>query len=77
MGMIATYYYDRNGRFIESENDIVIRIPLEALRKTRVVLVIGSGLEKIHTIIGALKTGLVTHLITDEETALQVIESEI
>lgn len=77
VGMIATYYYDRHGRFIESENDIVIRIPLEALRKTQVVLVIGSGLEKTHTIIGALKTGLVTHLITDEETALQVIESEI
>lgn len=77
VGMIATYYYDRNGRFIESENDIVIRIPLEALRKTRVVLVIGSGLEKIQTIIGALKTGLVTHLITDEETALQVTESVI
>jgi deoxyribonucleoside regulator len=77
VGMIATYYYDRNGRFIESENDIVIRIPLKALRKTRVVLVIGHGLEKIHTIIGALKTGLVTHLITDEETVLQVAESNI
>lgn len=77
VGMIATYYYDRDGRFIESENDIVIRIPLEALRKTRVVMVVGSGLVKIHTIIGALRTGLATHLITDEETALQVMESGI
>ena len=77
VGMIATYYYDRNGCFIESENDIVIRIPLETLQKARVVLVIGNGLEKVNTIIGALKTGLVTHLITDEETALQVTESEI
>jgi deoxyribonucleoside regulator len=77
VGMIATYYYDRNGRFIKNENDIVIRISLNALRKTRAVLLIGSGLEKLHAIVGALKTGLVTHLITDEETALQVAESEI
>ena len=77
VGMMATYYYDHEGRFIESDNDIVIRIPLKLLMKTRVVLIIGSGLEKIPSIIGALKTGLVTHLITDEETALQVTESEI
>ena len=75
VGMMATYYYDHEGRFIESDNDIVIRIPLKLLKKTRVVLIIGSGLEKIHSILGALKTGLVTHLITDEETALQIIES--
>ncbi len=75
VGMIATYYYDIKGRFIESENDIVIRIPLEALRKTRVVMVIGSGPEKRKSIIGALRTGLATHLITDEKTALQVIGS--
>lgn len=77
VGMIATYYYDRNGRFIKNKNDIVIRISLNALRKTRTVLLVGSGLKKIYAIIGALKTGLVTHLITDEETALQVAESEI
>jgi len=74
VGMMATYYFDRHGRFIESENDIVIRIPLEALRKTRIVLAVGSGLEKIHAIIGALKTGLITYLVTDEETAQKVIE---
>jgi len=77
VGMMATYYYDHEGRFIESDNDIVIRIPLKLLMKTRVVLIIGSGLEKIHSIIGALKTGLVTHLITDEETALQIMENSV
>lgn len=77
VGMIATYYYDQDGHFIESDNDIVIRIPLEKLRKTRVVMVIGSGLEKTQSIIGALKTGVANHLITDEETALQILESDI
>ena len=77
VGMMATYYYDHEGRFIESDNDIVIRIPLNLLMKTRVVLIIGSGLEKIQSIVGALKTGLVTHLITDEETALQIMEYRV
>ena len=77
VGMMATYYYDHEGRFIESDNDIVIRIPLKLLMKTRVVLIIGSGLEKIQSIVGALKTGLVTHLITDEETALQIMEYRV
>jgi DNA-binding transcriptional regulator LsrR (DeoR family) len=77
VGMMATYYFDRNGNFIESQNDIVIRIPLALLRKTRIVLVIGSGPEKMHAIVGALKTGIVTHLITDEETALQVAEWDL
>ena len=77
VGMMATYYYDHEGRFIESDNDIVIRIPLNLLMKTRVVLIIGSGVEKIHSIIGALKTGLVTHLITDEETALQIMDYRV
>ena len=73
--MVATYYYDLNGRLIDSENDIVIRIPYELLKKTPVSLAIGSGMEKVNTIIGALNTGLVTHLITDEETALKIMES--
>lgn len=75
VGMLATFYYDRNGRLIESENDIVIRIPLESLQKAPTSLAIGFGLEKVNTIIGALNTGLVTHLITDEETAQKIVES--
>ena len=75
VGMVATYYYDRNGRLIESENDIVIRIPLESLKKTPINLAIGLGLEKVKTIIGALNTGLITHLLTDEETALKIMEA--
>jgi deoxyribonucleoside regulator len=73
VGMIATYYFDKDGTIIESKDDIVIRIPLEDLKKSKQVFVIGGGEKKIHSIRGTLKTGLVTHLITDDRTAQALI----
>ena len=74
VGMIATVYFDRAGNIIEGENDIVIRIPLENLRRAKRVFAIGGGEKKFDSVAGALRTGLVTHLITDEGTACEIIE---
>jgi len=72
--MLATYYFDRNGNLIESKDDIVIRISLDDLRRANKVIVIGGGAKKINAIRGTLKTGLVTHLITDDKTAQSLSE---
>ena len=74
VGMIATYYYDENGRFIESPDDIVIRIPMDALRRTKVILIVGSHERKINSVKGALMTGIVSHLVIDDETAKELLE---
>jgi len=74
VGMIATYYFDRDGHIIESKDDIVIRIPLEALKRVAKVFVIGGGEKKINSIRGTLKTGLATHLITDDRTAQALVK---
>ncbi len=74
VGMLATHYYDRSGTFVESEKDIVMRISINNLMRARKVLIIGSGAKKVNTIVGALNTGLPTHIITDDETARQIIE---
>jgi DNA-binding transcriptional regulator LsrR (DeoR family) len=74
VGMIATFYFDRDGNIIESENDIVVRIPLENLRRAKRVFAIGGGEKKRDSVAGALGTGLATHLITDEATAREIIE---
>ena len=74
VGMIATYYFDKDGTIIESKDDIVIRIPLEDLKKSKQVFVIGGGEKKIYSIRGTLKTGLVTHLITDDRTAQALLD---
>lgn len=73
VGMIATYYYDEQGHFIESPDDIVIRIPLETLERTKVILVVGSGERKISSVRGALMTGIVSQIVIDDQTANELI----
>lgn len=77
VGMIATYYYDEHGQFIEGPNDIVIRIPLEDLRHTRVILIVGGSEEKLKSMRGVLKTGIITHLVIDEATASELLRSGV
>ena len=74
VGTIATYYFDRDGNTIHSKNDIVIRIGLAELKRIDKVFLIGGGQKKINAVRGILKTGLVNHLITDEETAQALIK---
>lgn len=74
VGMMATYYFDREGQFIESDTDIVMRIPMDLLRKVPNILGFGFGEEKTAATLGALRTGLVTHLITDEGMALRLLD---
>ena len=74
VGMIATYYFDIDGSIIKSKDDIVIRIPIDDFKRTEKVIVIGGGEKKINSIRGTLKTGLVTHLITDDRTAQALVE---
>jgi DNA-binding transcriptional regulator LsrR (DeoR family) len=74
VGMITAYYFDIEGNIIESENDIVIRLPLEILRKVKRVIAISGGEKKVSSTRGALMTGIVTHLITDEITARKIIK---
>lgn len=76
VGVLATYYYDQQGTIIESPGDNAIRIPLAALKKTERVVVISGSPKKIRALHGALKTGLVSHLITDETTAREVLRFE-
>jgi deoxyribonucleoside regulator len=74
VGMIATHYFNRDGKAISSKNDIVIRIARDDLERIDKVFLIGGGEKKINAVRGTLKTGLVNHLITDEKTAQALIE---
>ncbi len=74
VGVIDTYFYDKSGKFIESNNDLVIRMPLELISKTKRVIAIAYGVEKAVALRGALLTGLITDLIVDEMTARKTLE---
>jgi len=73
VGHIASYYYDKEGNIIESENDNVYRITLEQLRKSDVVMGICRCNVTAENLIGALKTGILTHIFVDQEIAQEVV----
>jgi deoxyribonucleoside regulator len=73
VGHMASYYYDKEGNIIENENDIVYRIPLEQLRKSDVVMGICSCNVAVENLIGALKTGILTHIFVDQKIAQEVV----
>ena len=73
VGVLATHYYDIAGTMIESPSDYAVRIPLEDLQRADRVVVVAGGMDKVRAIRGALMTGLVTHLITDEGTVKELL----
>ena len=76
VGDICARYFDVKGRFVEDElSSRIIGIPAESLRRIRKTICVAGGLEKAYSLLGALKTGLVTILVTDEGTASAVLEA--
>jgi len=76
VGGLLSYFYDISGKIIEGENDYVIRIPLDFLRKVKRIFLICSGNTKVQALLGALKMDIVTHLVTDDITANTILELE-
>jgi DNA-binding transcriptional regulator LsrR (DeoR family) len=76
IGDICARYFDVKGRFAEDElSSRIIGIPVESLRRIPKVLCVVGGLEKAYSLLGALKTHLITILVTDERTASAVLEA--
>jgi deoxyribonucleoside regulator len=76
VGDFCGRYFDTRGRFIDDAlANRIIGIPVESLRRIKKILCIVGGLEKAYSLLGALKTGLITILVTDEQTALAVMEA--
>lgn len=73
VGHMASYYYNKDGDIIESENDVVFRIPLEQLKKAEVVMGICRCNVTVDNLIGALKTGIVTHIFVEQQIAQEVV----
>ncbi|HET6449966.1 MAG TPA: sugar-binding transcriptional regulator [Spirochaetia bacterium] len=74
IGDICARYFDVKGRLVEDEvSRRIIGISVESMRRIPKVLCAAGGLEKAYSLLGALKTGLITILVTDETTATAVL----
>jgi len=74
VGNILGYCFDLEGRFVDTPlKDRVVSIPFNLLEKVKEKIAVAGGKEKIDAIRGALRSGLITTLITDRNTAKELI----
>lgn len=72
VGNILAYYYDKDGKIIEGENDFTIQISLENLKKIKKVIGVVSSKTNKNAVIGALNLGIFTHIIVSERIAKEL-----
>ncbi|PEL13844.1 sugar-binding transcriptional regulator [Bacillus sp. AFS017336] len=77
VGDILGQFYDRNGKILDlPHHKRLIGTDLKSLRDLNVIAV-ASGEKKIDAIYGALKGKFITTLITDEATAISLLNMEV
>lgn len=75
VGSFLSYFYDVKGEFIAGENDFVVHVPIEALRKSKKVIGFVDN-ASAKAVLGALRTKVFTHLILTEKIAEELLSAE-
>lgn len=75
VGDICSYHYDLHGNVLPLElHQRLIGVSLEILKKTAYVIGVGGGIDKASAVLGALRTGVIDCLVTDEIAARAVLK---
>ncbi|MCY3977042.1 MAG: sugar-binding transcriptional regulator [Chloroflexi bacterium] len=75
VGDICVHPFNQQGEILETPlTDCLIGVGVQQLRMTPCRLAVAAGIEKADAVIGALRTGLITHLIVDAQMATAIIE---
>lgn len=72
VGDVATHFFDKDGNFVDLYHNTLCA-SVENIRKAKEAIAIACGKEKAQAIAGALRTGMIDTLITDEYTARQIL----
>jgi deoxyribonucleoside regulator len=73
-GLLCGRMLRDDGKPFESDIDRrVIGLELANLKRIPVKVCVASGLKKVHGILGALRGSYIDYLVTDEDTAMQII----
>ncbi|WP_345742163.1 sugar-binding transcriptional regulator [Cytobacillus gottheilii] len=76
VGEICFRFFDNEGIPIQTSIDErTISVQLDQLKNLRMSLALAESNNKVEAIIGALKGGYITHLITNDETAETILET--
>nr|WP_302104531.1 sugar-binding transcriptional regulator [Polycladomyces sp. WAk] len=77
IGDICSRYFDQNGNIIYSEiSERTIAIELDRLKKLKYSIGIAESVEKVPSIIGAMRGKFINVLITTEETAEAILKEQ-
>lgn len=75
VGDILGHCFDKAGKFVQTElEDRLVSIPVSSLMQIEERYGVAGGVNKVGAIRGALNSGLIKTLITDEKTASQLVE---
>lgn len=75
VGDICARRFNIQGKFLNnSYNMHIVGIDEDNLRRIQNVICIAAGRQKVLSIIGALRTGVIDYLVTDESTARRVLD---
>jgi DNA-binding transcriptional regulator LsrR (DeoR family) len=78
VGDICGIYFNSNGQICAQEMlDRTVTVPFDVLRKVPLVIAVAAGIAKVDAIIGALRTGIVNVLITDEHCIRAILQQEL
>lgn len=75
VGYIAGNHYDLNGRPLDALNERNVSLPLDRLAGIANVIAVAAGPGKVLGILGALRGGYLSAVVTDVPTAVAVIEA--
>jgi DNA-binding transcriptional regulator LsrR (DeoR family) len=74
VGDISARYFDLEGKHVIGDVDErLMGLSWEDLRQLPNVVAVACGLDKTEAILGALRTGLLNCLITDDQTAMSLL----
>jgi deoxyribonucleoside regulator len=76
VGDVSSRFFDINGKPVADLDDRLIAIEREELARIPTVVAVAVGPEKYAAIQGALRTGYVDVLVTDETTAQELVREE-
>jgi len=75
VGDVCGIYYDINGRIVQHEfHQRRIGISPSNLKEVKIRLAIAGNVEKSEAIFGAISGGFINSLVTDDQTAIQILK---
>ncbi len=72
VGDIATHFFNQDGSFVELYEN-TLSASKDNLKNAKETVAVACGQDKTSAIAGALRTGLINTLITDEYTARRIL----